>query len=334
MKEDGMAEHYASVIVHAPVHQVYELFTHFNDFPKFMRFVKEVTYYDDRRSHWVVQVLGRHFEWDAVNEDWVSDKQVGWRSTRGLKNTGKVKFQALGPNRTMVDVYLCYFPPSGPLGVLGENLGINTYFESLLQEELNNFARMVEKAPTGALDPMSSHYLFHGQSAAATNTVTKRQQASWESDPRMAPQALAERKVRITEEEERKYQELLVYEAELKRKAGIEHKAMEELHEQLAREAERRREEQERVRTALLAASTERRVPDPVYNTLGGRNASLDRTALGDKDGLRERYPAYQQDPMMARHPAKAKTTLKLNLDEKLESPWLLSIRGVQVPPP
>ena len=56
-----MAEHSASIIVEAPVHQVYELFTHFNDFPKFMSFVKEVTYYDEMRSHWVVQV-GREYE--------------------------------------------------------------------------------------------------------------------------------------------------------------------------------------------------------------------------------------------------------------------------------
>ncbi|TMC90547.1 MAG: hypothetical protein E6J11_21325 [Chloroflexi bacterium] len=52
-----MAEHHVSVTVNAPVHQVYTLFTHFNDFPKFMSFVKEVTYYDDQRSHWVAQIL-------------------------------------------------------------------------------------------------------------------------------------------------------------------------------------------------------------------------------------------------------------------------------------
>jgi uncharacterized membrane protein len=95
-----MVEHAASVIVKAPVHQVYELFTHFNDFPKFMSFVKEVTYYDDQRSHWVVQAL-RQYEWDAVNVDWIADKQIGWRSTRGLENTGKVKFRPLGPERTV-----------------------------------------------------------------------------------------------------------------------------------------------------------------------------------------------------------------------------------------
>ncbi len=79
-----MAEHHAAVRVNAPVHQVYALFTHFNDFPKFMSFVKEVTYYDEQRSHWVSSVLGTH-EWDAVNEDWVVDQQIGWRSTNGLE---------------------------------------------------------------------------------------------------------------------------------------------------------------------------------------------------------------------------------------------------------
>ena len=65
-----MAERFVSVSVQASIHQVYTLFTHFNDFPKFMRFVKEVTYYDNERSRWVAQVAGHH-EWDAINEGWI-----------------------------------------------------------------------------------------------------------------------------------------------------------------------------------------------------------------------------------------------------------------------
>lgn len=42
-----MAEHQASVVISAPVEQVLATFTHFNDFPKFMRFVKEVAYHDE-----------------------------------------------------------------------------------------------------------------------------------------------------------------------------------------------------------------------------------------------------------------------------------------------
>ena len=171
-----MAEHHVSVTVNAPVHQVYTLFTHFNDFPKFMSFVKEVTYYDDQRSHWVAQILGRH-EWDAINENWIEDRQIGWRSTSGPENTGKVKFLSTGPDQTLVDVFIHYTPPAGILGEIGEKLGGDNRFDTVLQEDLNHFARMVEQAPPGALDPMSSHYLFQSHSAVAQGTTTERQKA-------------------------------------------------------------------------------------------------------------------------------------------------------------
>ncbi len=170
-------EHHASVTVNAPVHQAYSLFTHFNDFPKFMSFVKEVTYYDDQRSHWVVEVLGRH-EWDAQNEDWIENRQIGWRSYNGLENTGRVTFQTTGPMQTLVDVFLSYNPPAGVLGDVGEKLGAGSRFENALQQDLNNFARMVDQAPPGALDPQSSNYLFHSGSAAAKGTTTSRQDAT------------------------------------------------------------------------------------------------------------------------------------------------------------
>jgi uncharacterized protein (TIGR02271 family) len=177
----GYAEHHASVTVDAPVHQVYSMFTHFNDFPKFMHFVKEVTYYDDQNSHWVAEIFGRH-EWDAVNQDWVEDQQVGWRSTSGTDNYGKVAFQPTGSNQTKVDVYVYYNPPAGVLGDVGENLGAGARFDNALQHDLDNFAKMVREAPAGALDPESSNYLFHSGSAAATGTTTGRQDATMQDD--------------------------------------------------------------------------------------------------------------------------------------------------------
>jgi uncharacterized membrane protein len=178
----NMVEHHASVTVNAPVHQVYSLFTHFNDFPKFMSFVKEVTYYDDQRSHWVADVVGEH-QWDAVNENWVEDQQVAWRSYNGMENAGKVTFQPTGTNQTRVDVYIDYSPPAGVLGNIGEKLGGGRTFQSHLQHDLDNFARMVDQAPPGALDPESSNYLFHGGSAAAKGTTTGRQDATIGREP-------------------------------------------------------------------------------------------------------------------------------------------------------
>jgi uncharacterized membrane protein len=172
-----MAEHHASVTVNAPVHQVYELFTHFNDFPKFMSFVKEVTYYDDQNSHWVAEVVSGHV-WDAVNQNWLQDQQIGWVSTSGLKNSGRVTFKAVSLHQTLVDVFISYDPPAGVIGDIVENLGVGDRFEAVLQHDLDNFAEMVRQAPIGALDPTSSNYLFHPDSAAAKGTTTDRQDAT------------------------------------------------------------------------------------------------------------------------------------------------------------
>jgi len=291
-----MAEHSASVTVNAPVHQVYELFTHFNDFPKFMSFVQEVTYYDDERSHWVVHV-GRQYEWDAVNEDWIPDQQVGWRSFNGLHNSGKVKFRALGPERTNVDVYVQYVPPSGPLGQLGEAFGVGSHFTTALEGDLQHFAHMVENAPPGSLDPMSSHYLFHDESAASKGFVTSKQLEAMARDPMMSTKALAERQARIEREaQERQQKEAELVEVrrqrlEHERQIGAEHRQI------LAREAEKRRKEgQEREEASRRSA---RIAPDPRYTY------AVRARGLGDRDGRRSRFPNFTQDPMTSRRPTK-----------------------------
>jgi ribosome-associated toxin RatA of RatAB toxin-antitoxin module len=172
-----MVEHRASVTVDAPLHQVYSLFSHFNDFPKFMSFVKEVTYYDDQRSHWVADVSGQH-EWDAVNEDWIPDRQIGWHSVNGLNNYGRVMFQPAGERQTHIEVQIDYHPPAGLLGSIGEHMGVGKHFDDVLQHDLDNFAEMVRQAPVNALDPNSSEYLFHTGSAAAQGKTTERQNAT------------------------------------------------------------------------------------------------------------------------------------------------------------
>ncbi len=297
-----MTEHYASVTINAPQHQVYALFTHFNDFPKFMHFVKEVTYYNEQRTHWVVQVLGE-YEWDAVNEDWIPDRQIGWRSISGLSNAGKVKFSSLGPNRTMVDVYISYSPPSGPLGKISDNLGVNSYFGRILQEDLNHFARMVEEAPPGALDPMSSHYLFHKKSATAKGNVTNRQKTAMQQDPRMSPQALAERQARIEREEALMREAAREQEGEKSRQAEMTRMIQQEQKAALEREAAIRQQRQQEL-SKRARDTIKLEPPDPVHDTLGGRNASKDRSPFGDQDARRLRFPK-EETPMQSRHPLK-----------------------------
>jgi ribosome-associated toxin RatA of RatAB toxin-antitoxin module len=324
-----MSEHHASVTIEAPVHQVYTLFTHFNDFPKFMSFVKEVTYYDNRRSHWVAQVAGQH-EWDAVNEDWIIDQQIGWRSTSGLNNTGKVKFQALGPDRTMLDVYINYEPPAGIIGKTADRLGVENRFEEILQKDLNNFAYMVEQAPPGALDPMQSHYLFQSDSAVAKNETTERQQQSMANDPMMSQQSMQQRQQAIKQEiaqEQQAKQHQEIQREQLAQRArqqaqeqtnALQHQA------NLDRQARQQREAAARTETT----STQQTL-DPIQGTLGGRNASMERTALGERDARNQRFPHEEEDPMLARTPGGEQYTGSTPVEQiETESPWQKFIRG------
>lgn len=304
-----MAEHHASVIIQAPVHQTYTLFTHFNDFPKFMHFVKEVTYYDDQRSHWVVQLGGRH-EWDAVNEDWIEDRQVGWRSIEGLENRGRVTFMPQGAQRTVVDVYISHQPPLGVVGALVEHLSFDTRFQQALQSDLEHFARMVEQAPVGAEDPMWSHYLFHPESAIATGTTTERQNIVMERDPMMDPQTLQERESAIQhdraaiEAAEQARQARQAHEQERQRQAAQEQKnALQQqatLNQQASEEEEAARLQQLEQERIARSDPTVREDLD-VQATLGGRNASHYRTPFGDRDSRRPRPLDEEPDVMGTR---------------------------------
>ncbi len=302
-----MAEHQATVEVRAPVHQVYTMFTHFNDFPKFMHFIKEVTYIDDQHSHWVAQVMGQH-EWDAINEGWIPDQQVGWRSTNGLPNQGRVTFQELAPARTLLSVFLSYEPPAGKLGDLAEMLGANTHFEKSLQRDLEHFAHMVEQAPPGVEDPMASGYLFHEDSAVRAGRVTERQLASMSNDPMMSRQALQEREQALAREAAASKQAQSERDQLQERQMQQQQQAMRNMQEALQHQAESERLLQQE-------AAEETQAPPSPPSTLGGRGAEIPNKALGDLDARFQRYPDYERDDMRARHSAHLQ-------EHEEESPW------------
>lgn len=320
-----MSEHHETVTVEAPIQQVYNFFTHFNDFPKFMTFVKEVTYLDDQRSHWVAQIAGTH-EWDAVNEHWEQDKQVGWRSTDGLENNGVVQFHPLNADRTRIDVYISYTPPAGILGQAVDKLSAEHQFSAVLQQDLNNFAKMVESAPPGALDPMQSHYLFHENSAAAKSNLTSQQTESMQSDPMMSESALQRRSGTLQQEAQAQKQDQQQRATTLQQEQQRQIDAAQQQDQALQRQAELDAAQQ----AELPQPNTEpTREPHPVYDTIGGRNASMDRTAIGDQDGRTERFPEHHQDPMTSRAPKKQSQESA----EAVESPWRASILGTDSSP-
>lgn len=107
-----------TIQIDAAPEQVYDLWTSFENFPKFMSHVLEVHDLGARRSHWVVRgPAGSRFEWDAVITEQSRPYRLAWRSEPGaeIAQSGSIQFE---PDRggTRVTVRMSYTPPAGVLG--------------------------------------------------------------------------------------------------------------------------------------------------------------------------------------------------------------------------
>src|SRR5919108_3126104 len=87
-----------TIVVPAPIREVYNQWTQFETFPEFMEGVKEVRQLDDRRLHWRAEVAGKEEEWDAEITEQVPDTRIAWRSISGRPNAGVVDFHRLDDN--------------------------------------------------------------------------------------------------------------------------------------------------------------------------------------------------------------------------------------------
>ena len=108
-----------TIVVAAPVERVWELWTNFEQFPRFMSHLREVRRIDGSRSHWVVKgPAGLPVEWDAVVTDWVANELISWKSVEGstVQTAGRVRFRPTADGSTEIDVQLSYNPPAGALG--------------------------------------------------------------------------------------------------------------------------------------------------------------------------------------------------------------------------
>jgi uncharacterized membrane protein len=137
-----------SIEVSQPVHVVYNQWTQFEEFPRFMDGVKEVRQLDEKRLHWRADVGGKLEEWDAEIFEQIPDQRIAWRSIGGAKNSGLVTFTPLSPNETKVSLSLHYDPESAT-EKFGSALGV---VNARVSGDLKRFKDFIEErgAATGA----------------------------------------------------------------------------------------------------------------------------------------------------------------------------------------
>ncbi len=153
----GAAEHgievQKTINVAAPVEKVFAFWTDYQNFPRFMRHVREVRV-DGNRSRWVVDgPAGARIEWASEVVREIPDSLIEWRSTpdSAVKHEGAVRFDANGDGGTRVTVRICYLPPAGALGhALAAVFGADP--KSGMDDDLMRMKSMIEtgRAPHDA----------------------------------------------------------------------------------------------------------------------------------------------------------------------------------------
>jgi uncharacterized membrane protein len=129
------------------IHDVYQFWREFENFPRFMRHLESVERLDGQRSRWRARgPAGIKVQWDAEMLEDREDEWIAWRSLPGsrVENSGSVRFApAPGARGTEVRVQLQYTPPGGTFGrglawLFGEEPDIQ------VKDDLRRFKQLME----------------------------------------------------------------------------------------------------------------------------------------------------------------------------------------------
>jgi uncharacterized membrane protein len=133
-----------SIEIDAPLRTTYNQWTQFEEFPKFMEGVEEVTQLDDTHLRWVAEFGGERHDWTAEITEQKPDERVAWRNTDGKDNAGVVTFHRIDDDRTKIMVQLDYVP-TGIKEKLGSALGAD---DRQVAGDLERFKDLVESRGT------------------------------------------------------------------------------------------------------------------------------------------------------------------------------------------
>jgi uncharacterized membrane protein len=130
-----------SIEVEAPITAVYNQWTQFEDFPKFMSGVDSITQIDDAHLHWKVSIGGVDREFDAEITEQHADERVAWKSTDGPKHAGVVSFYRISDDTTRVTLQLDWEPEG-----LVEKAGALLQIDDLqVANDLKRFKTLIEE---------------------------------------------------------------------------------------------------------------------------------------------------------------------------------------------
>ena len=91
-----------AIEVSAPLHTVYEQLAAFENYPRFMSGVQQVTPIGHDQTHWIMDVEGKRREFDAQITERSLDERVSWSTMEGPLLAETITLRPMGETRTQV----------------------------------------------------------------------------------------------------------------------------------------------------------------------------------------------------------------------------------------
>jgi hypothetical protein len=134
-----------AIEVTAPLHTVYEQLAAFENYPRFMSGVREVTPIGLDQTHWIMDVDGKRREFDAQITERSIDERVSWSTMEGPLLAETLTLRPLGETKTQVvaqlEADIAFLMPSDRHG--------QASLTRRLKEDLTTFKGLVESGVLG-----------------------------------------------------------------------------------------------------------------------------------------------------------------------------------------
>jgi uncharacterized membrane protein len=108
-----------TITVNAPIERAYEVLSHFENFPHFMRNIRNVEVRSGDRSRWTVAgPAGVNVQWEAETTAREPNRLLGWRTLAGssVSHEGSIQLEEAEHGTTRITVRMRYRPPAGAIG--------------------------------------------------------------------------------------------------------------------------------------------------------------------------------------------------------------------------
>lgn len=129
-----------SVDIGVPLQTVYNQWTQFEEWPKFMHRVTRVTQEDECTVSFATKIWGKTKEFKAEIETQRPDERIKWHVTEGITHTGVVTFHELAPSLTRIELNLDV-EPGGMLEKLARGA---RHIKRAARADLHRFKAFIE----------------------------------------------------------------------------------------------------------------------------------------------------------------------------------------------